>query len=136
MAKRENELSSVLKKSFRKSKLAVKIQSRVKTVYSIHGKVNRRNILYSQVLDTVGLRLIVNKKSDCYRVMEKVLRQAAVVPSKIKDYIAVPKPNGYQSIHLVIMFNRCPVEIQIRTGQMNTRAQLGTASHMQYKKLS
>lgn len=135
LIKREKEVRSLLERSFKKSRLTVETQSRVKTVNSIYRKMNKRNILYSQVLDTVGLRLIVGRKSDCYRVMEHVLRQSTVMPSKIKDYIAVPKPNGYQSIHLVIMFNRYPVEIQIRTKEMNARAQFGAASHIRYKKL-
>lgn len=109
------------------------INSRLKSIYSIHKKITKKKILYSQVLDTVGLRILVDTEKDCYQVMGVILKNWPILNNKIKDYIALPKRNGYKSIHLTIIESGYPVEIQIRTKKMHHFAQYGLAAHHKYK---
>ena len=130
----QKNITRELKKILADNKIEARIESRLKTIYSIHHKITKKNILFSQVLDTIGLRIIVNTEDDCYRTMVLMLKNNPILTSRVKDYIAIPKDNGYQSIHLTILYESRPVEIQIRTKQMNLQAQYGLASHFQYKK--
>lgn len=111
------------------------IQSRLKTIYSIHQKITKKNILFSQVLDTIGLRIITNNAEDCYRTMGVILNNFPSISGRIKDYIAIPKENGYRSIHMTIIHKGHPTEIQIRTWSMHEQAQFGKANHGVYKTL-
>lgn len=126
----KDELSKLLKKINAKGK----IESRFKSTYGVHRKLVNRNILFSQVLDVIGLRVIVDTESECYDVMESILSRWPSINTKIKDYIVLPKPNGYRSIHITSVINNQPVEIQIRTYHMHKEAQFGTCAHIEYKK--
>ncbi|MBD3238923.1 MAG: hypothetical protein GF332_04790 [Candidatus Moranbacteria bacterium] len=130
----DRNIKQKLSQTLSENGINAKIYSRFKSINSVHKKITRKNILYSQVLDIIGLRVLVEKKSECYRVMELIISNWTVIHSKIKDFIAVPKDNGYQSIHLTILYNNHPIEIQIRTYQMHWIAQFGLASHFIYKK--
>jgi len=131
---RQREINADFRKLLQENGIRAKIQTRFKSISSIHQKIMKKNLLFSQVLDVIGLRIIVEQEEECYQSMVLILKTNAVLLSKIKDYIAVPKENGYQSIHLTIMYEDHPVEIQIRTRQMHQRAQYGEASHLNYKK--
>ncbi len=133
---REYEIKEKMQKLLLQTDLDFTIQSRIKSIFSIHRKILKKKILYSQVLDTVGFRIIVNSEKDCYSLMAIILKNWPIMSNKVKDYIAVPKANGYKSIHLTIIEKEQPVEIQIRTAEMNDYAQYGLAAHHQYKQVS
>lgn len=135
LAIRQNEILQHFSKILKENRLnrQIKIETRVKSIYSIHNKIIKKNILYTQILDTIGLRILVPTEELCYKVMVLILKNQDFMMSKIKDYIAIPKENGYQSIHLTIIHKNFPVEIQIRTYDMHWKAQYGIASHANYK---
>jgi ppGpp synthetase/RelA/SpoT-type nucleotidyltranferase len=110
------------------------VETRIKTIYSIHQKIQKKNLLLSQILDRIGIRLIVNSEKQCYQLMAYISNNFQIFNNKIKDYIAIPKNNEYQSIHLTIFYEKTPVEIQIRTKNMHKVALFGEASHFNYKK--
>lgn len=132
----QKKIAQEFKALLKSSGIEARIESRLKTIYSVHQKILKKNILFSQILDTIGIRIIVKTEDDCYKAMVLILKQGPIISSHVKDYIAIPKDNGYQSIHLAILHEGHPVEIQIRTFEMHQRAQYGPASHFEYKKLS
>ncbi len=109
-------------------------EERIKGHYSLHRKLERKNFDISKIHDVSALRIIVPTVSDCYKVLGVVHGIWRPLPGKIKDYIAFPKPNGYQSIHTTVFTGtEGTIEIQIRTEQMHHEAQFGIASHISYK---
>lgn len=131
--RQEAQIWADLNQALLENGLEGEISTRIKSVFSIHKKIIKKNILYSQVLDIIGIRITVKETLECYRVMEILLKKWPLMNNKIKDYIAVPKLNNYQSIHLTILYHGHPVEIQIRTEAMHLQAQYGSASHLLYK---
>lgn len=130
---RQKEIVNDFQKLLSNNKIKAKIESRIKTIYSIHNKITKKNLLFYQILDNIGIRIIVEREEECYKAMVLILKNNTVISSRIKDYIAIPKENGYQSIHFTILYESNPVEIQIRTWEMHLRAQYGKASHLNYK---
>lgn len=111
-----------------------KISGRPKHIYSIYKKTQRKNVGVSEIYDTSALRILVNSVSDCYRALSAVHHEWQPIQSEFDDYIAKPKPNGYQSIHTAIIGpENNNVEIQIRTQKMHDDAELGVAAHWHYK---
>jgi GTP pyrophosphokinase len=107
---------------------------RVKGLYSLHQKLQRRGGDMSLIHDILAVRIIVPTVDDCYRVLGIVHGIWRPLPGRIKDYIAFPKPNGYQSLHTTVLIgNGISVELQIRTEDMHREAQFGVASHFGYK---
>lgn len=107
---------------------------RVKQLYSLYKKLERKDMDIEKVHDIYALRVIVPTVSDCYRVLGIIHSAWTPMPDRIKDYIAVPKPNGYQSLHTSIFTgDGSIVEIQIRTKQMHNHAEFGIAAHLIYK---
>ena len=107
---------------------------RVKGVYSLYHKLKRKNWDIDAVYDLMAMRIIVDSVEDCYRVLGIVHKLWRPLPKRMKDYIAFPKPNGYQSIHTTVTTqNGVIMEIQIRTKQMHQEAEFGVASHIFYK---
>ncbi|HET8575116.1 MAG TPA: RelA/SpoT family protein [Candidatus Paceibacterota bacterium] len=107
---------------------------RIKGVYSLYKKLLRHDMDIDKVYDLIAIRVIVNSVEDCYRVLGIVHGLWRPLPGRIKDYIATPKPNGYQSIHTNIFIGDGGViEIQIRTQKMHEEAEYGIASHTLYK---
>lgn len=112
----------------------VKTEYRVKHLYSLYKKLEKRDMDISKVYDLVALRVIVKNVEDCYRTLGIIHRLWRPLPGRIKDYIALPKPNGYRSLHTTIFTgDGGVVEIQIRTEQMHHEAEYGIASHLFYK---
>ncbi|MGB0925553.1 MAG: TGS domain-containing protein, partial [Minisyncoccia bacterium] len=112
----------------------VKIHSRVKGNYSLWGKLKRKNMDMEKIYDIVALRIIVPRVEDCYRVLGIIHSKWRPLPGRIKDYIALPKTNGYQSIHTTIFTGDGGItEIQIRTQDMHDYAEFGLAAHHLYK---
>lgn len=107
---------------------------RVKSIYSLYKKLIRKDMNIEKVYDIVALRVIVPNVESCYRVLGIIHSHWKPFPGRIKDYIALPKPNGYQSLHTTIFTGAGGVaEIQIRTPEMHEHAEYGIAAHMAYK---
>ena len=111
-----------------------KIDERVKGTYSLYKKLERLKWNFDEIYDLIAIRAIVNSIPDCYQALGVIHNHWKPVPGRIKDYIAVPKPNGYQSLHTVIFTGDGQIiEIQIRTQQMHEFNEYGLASHHNYK---
>ncbi|MGH9147227.1 MAG: RelA/SpoT family protein [Vicinamibacterales bacterium] len=112
----------------------VKIDSRIKRLYSIHQKLKRQKIDLEQVYDFIALRIVTESIKDCYATLGIIHQTWSPVPGRIKDFIAMTRPNGYQSLHTSVISDRgFPFEVQIRTHEMHRRAEEGIAAHWKYK---
>lgn len=110
------------------------IQKRQKHFYSVYKKIKMKNIPLGKVYDLLAMRVIVPTVEDCYAVFGKIHAIYRPIAGRVKDYIANPKPNGYQSLHTTIIAdNNRPLEIQIRTFDMHKHAEYGIAAHWIYK---
>lgn len=109
------------------------IQSRVKHHYSIYLKLQRKGIGIDEILDLLAVRIIVKNPVDCYKILGLVHLHFQPLSSRFKDYIAIAKENGYQTIHTTIFHHSSILEVQIRTFEMNRTAELGVAAHWKYK---
>lgn len=110
------------------------ILGREKHLYSVYQKMRGKHVSFSEVFDVYAFRIIVEKVDTCYRVLGVVHGLYKPVPGKFKDYIAIPKSNGYQAIHTVLFGPYgVPIEVQIRTEDMNKVAESGIAAHWLYK---
>ncbi|MFM2374503.1 MAG: hypothetical protein RLZZ234_498 [Candidatus Parcubacteria bacterium] len=111
-----------------------KTHSRIKGTYSLYTKLARKGFDPDQVHDLLAIRVIVPTVEDCYRILGIVHALWRPLPRRVKDYIAFPKPNGYQSLHTtVITGNQEIMEVQIRTENMHRESEFGVASHLSYK---
>ncbi len=123
-----------LKKILRKHNINASVLGREKHIASIDDKLRRKGFSLDDLHDIIGYRIIVRKKSDCYRVLGMIHGEFHPIPGRFKDYIALPKSNGYQSLHTVVFGpfgNR--IEVQIRTEKMHNIAESGVAAHWTYK---
>jgi guanosine-3',5'-bis(diphosphate) 3'-pyrophosphohydrolase len=112
----------------------VLVEGRIKRLYSIHQKLKRQKIDLDQVYDFVALRVVTKAVKDCYAALGIIHHTWSPVPGRIKDFIAMPRPNGYQSLHTsVVSESGFPFEVQIRTEEMHALAEDGIASHWKYK---
>src|SRR5678809_1486520 len=110
------------------------LDGRIKRLYSIHLKLMRQKIDLERVYDFVALRIITQSVKDCYGALGIIHQTWSPVPGRIKDFIAMPRPNGYQSLHTSVISDRgMPFEVQIRTEEMHRRAEEGIAAHWKYK---
>lgn len=114
--------------------ISAEVSGRPKHIYSIYKKMQRKHLRFDQLFDIRALRIIVDTVERCYEVLSIVQSNFNVLSHEYDDYIAHPKPNGYQSLHTVVTDAKGrPVEIQIRTRQMHELAELGVAAHWRYK---
>ncbi|WP_281773563.1 GTP diphosphokinase [Haemophilus parahaemolyticus] len=112
----------------------VQVYGRPKHIYSIWKKMQKKNLRFDQLFDIRAVRVIVPKLEDCYTALSIIHTQYKHLPEHFDDYIAQPKPNGYQSIHTVVIGKSDkPIEVQIRTQKMHDDAELGVAAHWKYK---
>jgi GTP pyrophosphokinase len=112
----------------------INVDGRIKRLYSIHLKLKRQKIDLERVYDFVALRVITESVKDCYAVLGIIHQTWSPVPGRFKDFIAMPRPNGYQSLHTsVVSESGFPFEVQIRTNEMHRRAEEGIAAHWKYK---
>lgn len=136
-AKRERDLQRIKEKVYKilvkKQIKPLEIQARVKHGYSLWRKLNRYHNDISKIYDLLGLRVIVENEQQCYAVMSVIHAHFKLLPNRIKDYIATPKPNGYRTLHTTVIGpNNQPVEIQIRSKQMHQEAEKGITAHWYY----
>jgi GTP diphosphokinase / guanosine-3',5'-bis(diphosphate) 3'-diphosphatase len=112
----------------------IEIDGRIKRLFSIHQKLKRQKIELDQVYDMVALRIVTQSVKDCYGALGIIHQTWSPVPGRIKDFIAMPRPNGYQSLHTSVISDRgMPFEVQIRTADMHGTAEEGIAAHWKYK---
>lgn len=130
-----SEVNTNLKKELDKNKIKYsEIDYRIKHKYSLYKKLLRYNMDIDKIYDIVALRVVVSSVEDCYRVLGIIHSIWRPLPNRIKDYIALPKPNGYRSIHTTIFTGSGGIaEIQIRTEDMHAEAAYGIAAHFAYK---
>src|SRR5271170_1214430 len=114
--------------------IQARVESRIKRLYSIHKKLQKQHISVDQVYDLCAMRVITRSLQDCYAVLGIIHNLWRPVPGRIKDFIAMPRPNFYQSLHTsVITEDGTPFELQIRTEEMHRMAEEGIAAHWKYK---
>lgn len=129
-----SEVSTAFRDLFDDHAMTVRIYGREKRPFAIWLKLQRQNISFDDVADLYAFRILTHQEDDCYRVLGILHREYRAVPSRFRDFISVPKPNGYQSLHTTIrMPDNRRVEIQIRTERMEDVAQRGVAAHWAYK---
>ena len=123
-----------IKKELKRNKVDAEVTGRAKHLYSIYRKMKRDNSTIDQIYDLFALRIIVNSVKDCYSALGIVHEMYSPMPGRFKDYISVPKPNMYQSIHTTLLGEKgTPFEVQIRTWDMHRIAEYGIAAHWAYK---
>ncbi len=114
--------------------ISCQVKARLKSVYSIYRKLYGQNLSFAELYDICATRIIVKELTDCYNVLGLIHDLYKPVPGRFKDYISTPKPNGYQSLHTVVIGTEgIPFEVQIRTEEMDHRAEYGIAAHWKYK---
>ena len=128
------KIRTALKRRMRQEKIPGQILGREKHLYGIYKKMYEQHLSFAEVYDVYAFRIIVDTVDTCYRTVGTVHNLYKPVPGKFKDYIAIPKINGYQSLHTVLFGPYgVPIEIQIRTPEMNDVAEVGIAAHSLYK---
>jgi GTP pyrophosphokinase len=136
-SERENyidEFCETIKEKLAEYDMQASITGRAKHFYSIFKKMERRSVDFDQVHDVFAFRILVDNITECYKALGVIHAAFKPIPGRFKDYIAMPKPNNYQSLHTtVIGSNGDRVEIQIRTYEMNQVAEQGIAAHWKYK---
>lgn len=136
-SERSDYLSEAVKSIYlqaEKMGIKVEIKSRAKHFYSIYQKMRKRNVPADKLFDLLALRILCESNAECYTIIGIVHSLWKPLDGRFKDYIAMPKANGYQSLHTTVMCKDKPLEIQIRTHQMHDMAEHGIASHWLYKK--
>lgn len=117
-----------------KTKIPFEIESRVKSIYSIYKKMYLKGHSFDDIYDVLALRIITQTEINCYEILGLIHAQFKPIPGRFKDYIAVPKPNMYQSLHTSIVAGDGNIfEVQIRTKEMDEIAETGVAAHWRYK---
>ena len=128
------EIKDRLTRQLQEHEIPCTLESRIKRIYSTHQKIRRQRITIEQVYDLLALRIITGSVKDCYAALGIIHNLWQPVPGRIKDFIAIPRPNMYQSIHTsVIGPQGQPFEVQIRTVEMHRVAEEGIAAHWKYK---
>ena len=129
-----DKVKVALQDKLEQCKIEATITGREKHLYSIYRKMQEKNLAFSEVFDIYGFRVVVRDQPTCYLALGALHSLYKPIPGKFKDYIAIPKANGYQSLHSILFGpNGTPIEIQIRTTDMNRLAESGVASHWMYK---
>ncbi len=132
--KRLNVTLNLMKENLVSSGLRnFEITGRPKHLYGIWNKMERQQKQFGEIYDVAALRIIVSNSDSCYKALAVVHDTFRPIPGRFKDYIGLPKPNGYQSLHTSVIGRHRPIEVQIRTSSMHQIAEFGIAAHWQYK---
>ena len=127
------EVRSVVEENMREHDIQCRTEARIKRIYSIDQKLRRQHISLDQVYDLLAVRIITEDIKNCYAALGIVHNSWRPVPGRIKDFIAMPRPNMYQSLHTSVIAKGQPFEVQIRTEEMHRVAEEGIAAHWKYK---
>jgi GTP pyrophosphokinase len=127
------EVTRVVDAKMKEHGIPCQIESRVKRLYSIFLKLRKQHISIDQVYDLLALRIITDNVRNCYAALGVIHNTWRPVPGRIKDFISLPRPNGYQSLHTSVIAGGQPFEVQIRTSEMHRIAEEGIAAHWKYK---
>jgi len=128
------EFSQLLKKILFEADIQSEVEGRLKDIYGISQKMRTRGLPFENIYDLFAFRVLVASENDCYTSLGVIHSKWVPVPGRIKDFIAMPKSNGYQSLHTTVIGpGGRPVEIQIRTFEMHINAEYGIAAHWKYK---
>jgi guanosine-3',5'-bis(diphosphate) 3'-pyrophosphohydrolase len=128
------KIESKLTEALAEAKIPARVVAREKHLYSIYQKMQRKQAHLSDIVDVYGVRIIVDDVDSCYRALGVTHQQFKPMPGRFKDYISIPRVNGYQSLHTTLFGpNSMPLEVQIRTEGMDKVAERGIAAHWQYK---
>jgi RelA/SpoT family (p)ppGpp synthetase len=128
------KIEQQLNASLLKNGIPARVETREKHLYSIYNKMRRKRAILNEIVDVYGIRVIVDKPDTCYRTLGIVHAVFKPMPGRFKDYIAIPRVNGYQSLHTTLFGpNAVPIEVQIRTEDMHRVAEAGIAAHWKYK---
>ena len=129
-----DKIQNAIEERLRQEEMDGEVSGREKHLYSIYRKMQHKHLSFSDVTDVFAFRIIVDKVDTCYRVLGAIHNLYKPIPGKFKDYIAIPKANGYQSLHTALLTPYgFPIEVQIRTQDMDKVAESGIASHWLYK---
>ena len=128
-----SEAISLIDARLKDKDISAKIYGRAKHFYSIANKMRKKNLAFEELHDLLAIRILTERVEDCYRVLGVVHELFRPIPGQMSDYIANPKPNMYQSLHTDVIWKGKPLEIQIRTWEMQYTAEYGIASHWRYK---
>lgn len=128
------DVVTTLRELLAKNDIKADVSGRVKHIYSIARKMRQKNLSYEQLYDIRAVRILVDNTADCYAVLGIMHELWVPIPKEFDDYIANPKPNGYQSLHTVVLApGDFTLEVQIRTHKMHNDAEKGVAAHWKYK---
>lgn len=128
------KIEATIQERLKQEGLPSRVIGREKHLYSIYRKMREKTLPFGEVMDVFAFRIVVDSVDTCYRVLGAVHNLYTPVPGRFKDYIAIPKVNGYQSLHTVLFSPySVPIEVQIRTDDMDKVAEAGIAAHWQYK---
>ena len=127
------EVQETIRKNLAENGLPADVEGRVKRLYSIHLKTQRQRRALGQIYDLLAVRIVTDSARNCYAALGAVHQLWRPVPGRFKDYIAMPRPNLYQSLHTTVIHAGQPFEVQIRTQQMHRIAEQGVAAHWRYK---
>ncbi|NBB92169.1 MAG: RelA/SpoT family protein [Gammaproteobacteria bacterium] len=129
-----DSVTEAVKKRLSEAGIPARVEGRSKTIYSIYCKMRDKSLSFDQVMDLYAFRIVTQSEPHCYQALGVVHALYKPKPGSFKDYIALPKPNGYQSLHTVVNSRYdVPVEVQIRTEEMDLVAEKGAAAHWLYK---
>jgi RelA/SpoT family (p)ppGpp synthetase len=128
------EIETILQNRINKESIDAKVTGREKHLWSIYQKMKAKKKSFKDIMDVYAFRIVVSQVDECYRVLGIIHNLFKPVPGEFKDYIAIPKANGYQSLHTVLIgMHGVPIEVQVRTRDMDAMANYGIAAHWLYK---
>ncbi len=127
------EVQEVIREKMVENGIPAEVQARVKRLYSVHLKVQKQQRNLDQIYDLLAVRVITDTVKNCYAALGVIHQIWRPVPGRFKDYIAMPRPNLYQSLHTAVIHSGQPFEVQIRTQEMHRIAEQGVAAHWKYK---
>jgi GTP pyrophosphokinase len=129
-----SKIAEQFRTAFARAGIPARVEAREKHLYSIYRKMLRKRAPLSEIVDVYGLRIVVDRVDTCYRALGVVHSVFKPMPGRFKDYVAIPRVNGYQSLHTTLFGpNGVPIEVQLRTDDMHSVAETGIAAHWKYK---